>query len=369
MKKVLALFLLMLLSREVLARELFEYNISLRARGMGGAYTAYPEETDAIFVNAASLAYVREISWEVFNVGAGINGLEAYNAFKDVSSFDSIDDYNVLYGKKLWVSGHGHSSLVIPYFGIGYFNHYSLTAALNSPPFPDFSVSYFNDSGFQLGFALPLNPLMSVGLGIKQIRRWGGEESIGITTLAGGGVSNLVDEFQNIGTGYGLDPAILVKLPGPLSPSLAVVWKDFGSTAFNQEAGTDSPPRIKENLIYAAGAQIDLPGLDLRTGAEIRHANEHDVPIGKKFHMGAELSIPFVELRAGLSQGYQSLGLGINLFFLKLDAAMYTVEMGEYPGQTPDTRLEGSLSFNMAVDADFNFTGKDGRRRKLKQRR
>ena len=81
------------------------------------------------------------------------------------------------------------------------------------------------------------------------------------------------------------------------------------------------------------------------------------------------MSLPFIDLRAGLSQGYPTYGVGINLLFMEIELATATVEAGEYPGQTPEDRVLIGLSFSMEVDADFNFKTKDGKKRKLKLRR
>lgn len=50
-------------------------------------------------------------------------------------------------------------------------------------------------------------------------------------------------------------------------------------------------------------------------------------------HAGAELKLlRFISLRTGLNQGYLSLGAGLNILFLKIDAALFTEEIGVNPG-------------------------------------
>ena len=69
------------------------------------------------------------------------------------------------------------------------------------------------------------------------------------------------------------------------------------------------------------------------------------------------------------SSSVLNLGIGFSFLFLNLDAAYYNVETGEYPGQTPENRVMIGLSMDLSVDANFNFYSKDGKKRKLKQRR
>ena len=161
----------------------------------------------------------------------------------------------------------------------------------------------------------------------------------------------------------------MAEMPGPIGPRFSVVWQDVGSTAFSKTAGTDAPPRIRDNLSVGVSTSLDLPGLDLVAGLEYKHATESEYQFGQKVHLGTEISLPLIDIRGGISQGYASYGLGFNLFFVRFDVAQYTEEMGAYPGQTPQERLQAGLSIELGFDADFKLTSKDGKRRKLKQRR
>ena len=54
------------------------------------------------------------------------------------------------------------------------------------------------------------------------------------------------------------------------------------------------------------------------------------------FHAGAELKLlNFIALRGGLNQGYYSVGAGIDLWFIEVDAAVFTEEVGLYAGNRP----------------------------------
>ena len=89
----------------------------------------------------------------------------------------------------------------------------------------------------------------------------------------------------------------------------------------------------------------------------------------KKIHVGAEIQLGFMDVRAGFYQGYFGYRLGIDLWLLQLDAALYTVEKGIYAGQTPEQKLQVGLLFDMEFDPNFKLTETGGKRRKLKQRR
>jgi hypothetical protein len=193
---------------------------------------------------------------------------------------------------------------------------------------------------------------------------------LGLSTVVDGAdLQSIADQFDDKGVGYGVDIAWLQEIKAPLNPTVTIVWQDVGSTAFTQTAGDSAPVHIDQNLSAGAAIGIDLPGLDWTVGIEGRHLLDADIQLGKKLHVGTELSLPLIDLRAGLNQGYFSYGVGLNFLLFRLDAVSYTEELGVYPGQTADNRYMIGLSIDLGFDANFNFQDNNGKRRKLKQRR
>jgi hypothetical protein len=52
------------------------------------------------------------------------------------------------------------------------------------------------------------------------------------------------------------------------------------------------------------------------------------IAFSRKFHLGAELSLPFITINAGWSEGYVSYGGSVKLWPVKLTAGFYSVELG-----------------------------------------
>ena len=272
----------------------------------------------------------------------------------------------------LFRSGSGKAAFTMPYFGFGYYTSYEAYLQLHNPTYPQFNTYFVNDQAYVIGGAIPIGPGMYAGINLKRINRWGGTtKDIGLSTIANStNFQALGDQFGDKGVGYGVDLGLSAELEMPiLRPSLAMTLQDAGNTTFTKTAGTDAPPHIPQNLSAGAGFGIDLPGIDFTTGVELRHLLESEVQFGKKLHLGAELSLPIIDLRAGLNQGYFTYGVGMNFFFFHLDAVSYTEELGVYPGQTSDSRYAVSLTLDLSFDANFKFTDNNGKRRKLKQRR
>lgn len=367
MRNIISSFL-MLISFGANAAEIIETHHNVRSNGMGGVYMSIVNDSNAIFVNPAALGRTSGFNWQVLNVEMGINGLDVYNDFRDIDTSDP-NSFNEFFGKDVWIRAGGKAAVTLPYFGVGVYSDTQTHLVLHNPAFPQFDTTFLSDYGYVVGGSFPLGPFAYGGLTFKRISRWGGQQDIDLGVIATGNMSSIADQFQNKGNGYGIDAAVMMALPMPLNPAVSLVWQDVGSTAFMKSAGADAPPRIHDNLSLGVSTLLDLPGLDWTSGFEYRHITESEYPLGQKLHFGTELSLPFIDLRGGINQGYATYGAGISLFFLQLDAAMYTEEVGAYPGQTPQNRVEIGLSLDLSFDADFKLIGSDGKKRKLKQRR
>jgi hypothetical protein len=350
------------------ASEVKEQYGNVRSLGMGGVYMSIVKDANAVFYNPAALYKIQGFEWQVMDIEAGVNGIDVYNQFKDIQ-LSTPASYNSLYGKHIWLRAGGSMAMGIPNFAIGAFSNSHAQLELHNPAFPQFATEFNSDYGMVVGGAFPIGPFGHGGLTLKKITRWGGAKDLDLGTIAGGQVSNIANQFQDKGNGYGVDLAAMTTLPVPFSPTFSVTWQDIGSTAFNMTAGTQAPERTHDNLSIGVSTLADLPGLDWTTALEYRHITESEYQLAQKLHLGTEVSLPLIDLRAGISQGYASYGVGVNFLFLSFDVASYTEERGAYAGQTPENRIQLGLSIDLGFDADFGLTDSNGKKRKLKQRR
>ncbi|WP_413290219.1 hypothetical protein [Bdellovibrio sp. HCB337] len=345
-----------------------ETHNNVRSAGMGGIYMSIVNNSEALFVNPAALGRTQGLNWQVMNVETGVNGMDIYEDFRDIDTSDP-NSFNQFFGKDIWFRLGGKAAVTLPYFGVGVYTDNQTQLELHNPAFPQFDTTFISDYGVVVGGSFPIAPNTYGGLTLKRITRWGGQQDIDLGVIAGGDMDAIADQFQNKGNAYGIDAAVMTSLPLPLNPTFSVVWQDVGSTAFQMTDGADAPPRIHDNLSAGISTSLDLPGLDWTAGFEYRHITESQYQLGKKLHFGTEFSLPFIDIRGGINQGYAAYGVGMNLFFLRFDVASYKEEMGAYPGQSPQNRIELGLSMDLSFDADFRLVGADGKRRKLKQRR
>lgn len=374
MLRFISLFFLSIVFFDNSARagtDVFEPIYSIRQNGMGGVYAFNPSDASSFLYNPAYSCMTKGVNWTLLDVNAGSNALQIYQELQDaINNSTGLNRFSKLYGKKIWFGVGGNSTLTLPCFGFSVYDAGITTMLTHNPAFPNVEMSYLNDIGIKVGGALPIGPNLSVGLNGKKITRKGGTAKIGTALLTTINNSTLLDQFSNQGDGYGLDLGIVFRNESlPANPTISLAWQDVGSTGFIKSAGAEAPERQHDNVVFGITGEGEVPLLGFAAGLEYRHISESGMPIGKKIHLGLELSLLIFDIRVGFYQGYTSYGLGLDFWLLHFDAAYYSVERGAYAGQTPDQRILLGLNLELGFDPNFKLTDAGGKRRKLKQRR
>lgn len=372
MKKFVIATLFLISWFKVNAAELFEYGQSIRALGMGNAYTAVVSDGDALFYNPAALGRVKGINLTLFNLGLGINGENAYNSAQSIQNSNAagIDRFADFFGQRIWLGLGGRLNLSMPNFGIAMYDSGHFGFELKDPILPYFDVDYLNDYGLVVGGAFAVGPTAHVGFTAKKITRTGAQDQIGVSSFLDGQTDQIQSNLNRRGNGYGADLGFVWEIPAPFNPVISGVWKDAGTTTFLKETGISKPPRILDERIIGVSAGFDLTVFGMVAAIDYKHINSLGENVGKKIHMGLELDLPVIDIRGGFSQGYYSLGASVDLFLFQLDFAYYGVELGEYPGQDQDRRFQIALTTELGFDPSFKFMDFNKvKGRKLKQRR
>ncbi|MEY4615663.1 MAG: hypothetical protein RJB66_623 [Pseudomonadota bacterium] len=361
-----------LISTTVKSAEFFEYGQSIRALGMGNAYSAVAKDGDSLFYNPAGLGRSSGINLTLLNMNLGLNGENAYNTVQKVSQSTGtgVDKFSEIFGEQLWLGAGGKVTLTLPNFGMGIYDSGSSGIELKDPILPYFDINYVNDYGIVVGSAFKIGPHSHFGINAKRINRTGGQQDFGISTFLNGDTQTIQDNIQKKGVGYGADIGFSWEIPAPFNPVVSGVWKDIGTTTFLKVGGSEKPPRILDDQTIGVAAGFDLALFGLTTAIDIKHINATSEPFGKKLHMGLELDLPLLDLRGGFSQGYYSIGASVDLLLMQLDLAYYGVELGEYPGQDEDRRILLALTMDLGFDANLNFLDfNSSKGKRLKRRR
>lgn len=345
---------------------------NLRSRAMGGVYLPFARGVDASFSNPAALARDREIEIRILEIYAGMNTFLLDNQ----EDFQSIDPnqpqtLNPFYGERVWLQAGVKGGFSMPGFALTYANDSEVTAELHNPVLPEFETYFRNDEALYMSGAWELGQGLYLGTSVKRLRRWGGHiQNLAVGDIVDAADANAVGQyFDDKGTGFGIDMSLMFVRDTQLNPTFVMAAYDIGSTTFKRNAGTRGITSLGTDFTVGGGISMGEPGLDLQLGFEVRHLQNTEMDLGKKIHVGAEVSLANLSILGGFNQGYMSYGAAVDLWLLSLEAISYTEELGYFPGQSAEPRYMVSLKLDLGFDANFNLTDNAGKKRRLKQRR
>lgn len=341
------------------ASELIELNTSVRALGMGNAYLAAVKDADSLFYNPAGLTRVSGLNWTIAGVRAGINGLETLEDVADIQGTSTFETaIRNLYGDHIWAGGAGKTAFSMPYFAAAVYDSLDASVDINNPVYPNMDLSVVNDLGYTVGGAFPLGPVLSLGTAIRYVQRTGARVPFGPTYISTLDPDSIQTAVERKGNGYAMDLGLNASLPGPVSPVFSFVWKNVGITKYKGDSPTVlTPPNDLDEMSIGAALDVDAGLVSVMPVFDFKYLNRSDVQLGKKIHLGVEIGIPMMDIRAGFSEGYYTLGLGLNLGLFRMDAATYGVELGEYPGQREDRRYVVEFTMELGFDPSLGIVG------------
>jgi hypothetical protein len=332
---------------------------SIRAMAMGNAYTAIVRDADSLLYNPAGLARVGGFDLVIADPYVGVSGVEAAQQITELQDSENFaDTVAELYGTNVTALGGAKAAFVVPYLGVGIYDSFLASLDVQNPVYPNLDIAVTNDFAYVLGAALPLGPFTELGFVGKYIQRTGSRVPFGPSFIASLDPESIANSVQARGNGYALDMGANLSIPGPVKIALSGVWRNVGETVFTPDnEGDTAPPKDPNEIVVGGSVEINALLADFRVAADIRHLNRTDVQLGKKMHIGTEVSLPLLDLRAGFHQGYYTAGAGIKLGLLRVDVATWGVELGDYPGQREDRRYAVQATLELGFDAGLSFLG------------
>ncbi len=357
MRMLSTIIFVILLGANSWSQRLQENYISARAAGMGNAFSAVVDNIDSIFYNPASLVKSSGFHWTIADINIGVGNPEALMLLGNLSG-DFQNTINQLQDKTFSSNAYAKTAVQLGTFAFYVYENMNLGVATSNPVSPQFDIDYINDISYGMSFAFPLIPsIMAMGITTKFIRRNGNRFTVLANDLASQNQDYLRGLWDLNGTGYGFDTGFLFKIPGPVSPTLSLAWKNIGGSTFKPTTGSPgTPPSEADEVTAGFALNIGLPLLSISPAIEVKHAGDPTIPFGKKLHLGFEISLLNLDIRGGVNQGYWTAGLGLGLGFLDLDLATYGVETGATVGQNEDRRYMLQLTMGLGMD----FGGGDG---------
>ncbi len=333
---------------------------SIRARGMGNAFTAAANDEMLLFYNPAALRSVYYNMYEVvgFNTTTNENTI---NLGKSSSSFSTIGS---LAGKKIYNEANlGLLSHVNSRFGWSFFSNGLLDIQVRNPIIPYLETKAYVQTGLAGGMAWSfLDFQLDLGLGVKLVQRSGIDTKLHIFDEAiiefteDQKTTKLQKKFASKAA-FAPDAGVIYHFDSyhNMEPKVAFSLQNIGGLDF-EGAG-----KVPMTMNIGVSTESEFNGFDMILAADYRDLadsqemiskgnimTERNIKIGvefgwKKLFNGHHL----ISLRAGRNGPYNSVGWSMNLFGFKVDFAKYSEEIGGYAGELEDKRtsLQVSLIF------------------------
>ena len=340
------------------AQEFHRWAESARGLGMGGALTAVATGSDAMLYNPAGL--IQQQFWKVELSGSTDKSdsdpdgfFSTFDGFpgsvEEVDAFLVESEESRYLREQLFASFHNGSGL-----GFGVID-ITTRQAQSAPGGVHYREERFTAVNMTLAWATDVRLIMW-GITFRSMGRELIDEDFTSNELLDPEFD--LDDFRSEGNALAYDLGLIFRLPIPfIRPTIAVAQLNGNDPDF----GFKKRPGLTGEVNAAIAINPDLFGqdMDLVITAELRDASntafESEKRTGKLDHFGAEFSIwPLdngiwgLQLRGGSSQGYISLGAGVNLaHYISVSAARYTEELGTSDNPQPEERtiLEVKIGF------------------------
>ncbi|MDB3917947.1 hypothetical protein N9357_05755 [bacterium] len=330
---------------------------SLRARGMGNAFTATANDEMLLFYNPAGL---RSVSYNIYEV-VGFNFTTNQSTQDLGNSSSGSATLGNLAGKKIYAEVNlGILSHINSRFGWSLFSGGLLDIQVRNPVFPYLELKSYLQTGIAGGMAWSfMDYQLDVGLGAKLIQRAGIDTKFHVfdeaiieiqeeskTTKLEKKFSNKAAVAPDLGAIYHFDSV------HNMEPKVAVSLQNIGGLDF-EGAG-----KVPMTMNIGVSTESEVGGFDFIMAADYRDlsnsqnlVSEGNIITTRNLKLGAEMGWNrlfnghhLFSLRAGRNGPYNSVGWSSNLFGFKIDFAKYSQEIGGYGGELEDKRTSIQVS-------------------------
>ena len=333
---------------------------SIRARGMGNAFTAAANDEMLLFYNPAALRSVYYNMYEVvgFNTTTNENTI---NLGKSSSGFSTIGS---LAGKKIYNEANlGLLSHVNSRFGWSFFSNGLVDIQVRNPIIPYLETKAYVQTGLAGGMAWSfLDFQLDLGLGVKLVQRSGIDTKLHIFDEAiiefteDQKTTKLQKKFVSKAA-FAPDAGVIYHFDSyhNMEPKVALSLQNIGGLDF-EGAG-----KVPMTMNIGVSTESEFNGFDMILAADYRDLADSQEMISKGNIMterNIKIGVEFgwqklfnghhlISIRAGRNGPYNSVGWSMNLFGFKVDFAKYSEEIGGYAGELEDKRtsLQVSLIF------------------------
>lgn len=347
-----------------------------RSMGIGGCFTALSLGYDSLYGNPAGFAAkTMQLTLPDVSVWAYVKPSEENIAAAQgfIASAPDTDTIKNFANKLITENGLGAGAsvgfgLAGRGLGIGVYSIADLVATGDSLMGASLSSSVSVNFVLGLGFPIELGPLtLNLGADFRPFLRADSADggwlfSSFVSALQGGGdaamnlKNALMSETVDAGFGLAVDMGAQLVL-GSLSLGLTArdltptyITKNETVSALISDLAAGQLPQVgdtaTDQTLYPALylglawrpvliAHVFEPGIYVEVQDPIAIIRDK-ASVWNLIHAGADLKLlSFATIRAGLNKGWLSAGLGLNLYLVEINAAVFTEELGALPGDNP----------------------------------
>lgn len=342
-KNTLTLFFVILLATPSFARELPAFFEGVRPLGMGGAFTAIADDSNAIFYNPAGLGRLNTWSLEIPLVAeTSKSNVDIYDEVQDVD-FDSTSETTDFIRRHLGETADFRLGLVPNFvkknFGVALLAQAKTSLRFDNAAFPEASVLAQGTGSAHISLAHSFfQDKLSLGATAKYIEAATLDQTYTAQQIADSNFDQRVEDDFLDGSGFGFDLGAIYTLPFKLESTVGLSIINVGGVDLGDAGEIDQQVNIgaaakhsfeKISWMHFVGG-VDLVDIFTQAG--------NDDDYFKRVRIGFEIQMPILTLRTGIYQGYGTYGATINLKFIKLEYASYAEEVGAFAGDSADRR-------------------------------
>ncbi len=350
LKYLLPVFFVALVAGSCFALELPRIYEGVRPLGMGGAFTAVADDSNAIFYNTAGLNRLETWSFEIpLIIETSKSNIDIVDEAQDVD-FNSTTETAAFIRKHLGETGDVRVGLVPSFakknFGVALLSQGKATYRFDNPAFPETKVTASGVGSAQIGLAHAFfDDKLSVGAGVKYVTASVLDQTYTAQQIADSNFDQTVEDDLMDGSGFGVDLGALYTLPFSIDSTLGLSVINLGGLDLGDAGKIDQQVNLGFAMRHSFESASWLKLLAAVDVVDLFKEAGTDDDIYKRLHMGLEAKMPVLSLRVGLYQGYPSFGAGIDLKYAKLEYANYAAEVGAFAGDSADRRHVIQLAF------------------------
>ena len=335
-----------------------EYN-SARQMSQGNTGVSYIKGADAVFYNPSGLARSKNnlaslqiLSPQITMSAHILKALRSYKNETELINYLKDNKY-----KYQFASVENFSGIFFNLGGVGVLQRAQIGTHVANDPETGLPTLYTRSSLRYGGYITLAKSFLEnsllLGLNIKAVTKH--ESNFKLTVddatnyLNEKKLKDLLKEYARIGTGIGGDFGATLSL-GPQSRKFlhfGAMIRNIGSMVYSKHVRKKFPAPTSDPQMIDVG--VSLTPMSRRSiivlSANLKDVTNASMDILKKTHFGAEFNYnDTFGAMLGLNQGYPSYGGFINFGVIKLEAGVYSEEMGKKPGDLISTRAFARLS-------------------------